>query len=69
MDFLNFESDEEFLKTGYLLFHIAGLVMDVAEKYNVPTKTVIDVITESIIWEEEQKNENLPVAGEKKQIR
>ncbi len=49
INFLQYDSEEEFIQTGYLLFHTVGLIMDVAEKYHVPTDTVIDVITESII--------------------
>lgn len=55
INFLQYDSEEEFIQTGYLLFHTVGLIMDVAEKYHVPTDTVIDVITESIIAEEKQR--------------
>lgn len=51
-------SKDEITKNGYLLFHMAGLVMDVAEKYHVSTDEVIKFITEWIMEDERKEREN-----------
>ncbi len=51
-------SKDEITKKGYLLFHMAGLVMDIAEKYHVSTDEVIKFITEWIMEDERKEREN-----------